>query len=254
VGERRESEPKHVGEMRASELISFAPDLGVTTLGQVDDLYVVVSRALGRGQVIVSGALDAWKYRDESEGFDAYWRSLVWDAAAAAGPAVRVAADRSLVGPGERVRIQIEQQSLREPAVQLAAEGRYDCDSERGVLRVWPEPRPGTFSSEFYPRSARQCRIDVAIDGVSGTTSIAIRDDVRVAAAAGDRLASAVAAYGGTVVRHGDEGQLLSRVRQLPPERFERRDAYPMRPPWWFVPFTACLAGEWLLRRRAGLS
>jgi paraquat-inducible protein B len=34
----------------------------------------------------------------------------------------------------------------------------------------------------------------------------------------------------------------------------EQQAFRPMRSPYWLIPFVACLAGEWWLRRRTGLS
>jgi hypothetical protein len=53
--------------------------------------------SIGRGRLIVSGALDAWRYRDRDHAaFDRIWRSLAADAATRpAGPAATVAPIRS---------------------------------------------------------------------------------------------------------------------------------------------------------------
>jgi hypothetical protein len=250
IDEHREAEPTLVDALRATETIAFDTGLGSTVLGKTGERAVVVAQALGRGRVIVSGALDAWKYRDDA--FDAFWRSLVWDATVAAGPTVRVTPRPGLVEPHQRVRVEVELQTLRPLAPQVEVEGRYTCASESGALRLWPEPRPGVFAGSFHPRAAGDCQVVVIADGISAATSLAVKDRVRTVIPSEDRLEGAIAAHGGIVVSQGDEGALLERLRQSLPRDRESRHYYPMRTPWWLVPFVACLSGEWLLRRRAG--
>jgi hypothetical protein len=62
--------------------------------------------AVGRGRLVVSGALDAWRYRDRNaDGFDRFWRAVVAEMAASApaapaAPAPDAAPDtRDLLGP-----------------------------------------------------------------------------------------------------------------------------------------------------------
>jgi hypothetical protein len=47
---------------------------------------------VGRGQLLISGQLDAWRYRDrDAAAFDTYWRRAVAEAATAAQQAARAA-------------------------------------------------------------------------------------------------------------------------------------------------------------------
>lgn len=70
---------------------------------------------------------------------------------------------------------------------------------------------------------------------------------------AGPPLALLAATHGGVDVapdRLADFERLLRSSVVGPPSQLERR---PMRSLWWMIPFTACLNGEWWLRRRRGL-
>jgi hypothetical protein len=62
---------------------------------------------VGRGRLIVSGALDAWRYRDrDADSFDRFWRLTIASAAAATPPAVATPAEaqpaRQGLAPDER--------------------------------------------------------------------------------------------------------------------------------------------------------
>ena len=251
--EGRVTDPQPVGPLRATELVTFDNAFGATTLYHAGDRAVVISRALGRGRVIVSGALDAWRYRDAGDSFDGFWQSLGWDAAAAAGPALRLTTDRSLVRPHEDVRVEIETQTLSDLGDELTATGRYDCGNDAGALRLWPGPRRGTFAARFQPRAAGACHLYATVGDWSATTPLLVKDDARTPDPGDSRLEGAVTAYGGLVVDQGREDELVARVRERLPQQRELAEIHPMRSPWWIVPLVMCLGSEWLLRRRTGM-
>jgi hypothetical protein len=61
---------------------------------------VIWRMPVGSGQVIVSGAFDAWRYRDTAQStFDATWRDLVDEAASAREPRLDLQPSRTLVTP-----------------------------------------------------------------------------------------------------------------------------------------------------------
>ena len=108
AGERQLTRPQAVGPLQITEAITFASGrAGMNTLAALDTQPVIVLRAVGRGHVIVSGALDAWRARDDGR-FAAFWGSLVSDAALAAGPDVEVALEPALAVPGEHVRVTLD--------------------------------------------------------------------------------------------------------------------------------------------------
>jgi hypothetical protein len=68
------------------------------------------------------------------------------------------------------------------------------------------------------------------------------------------RLDALAAAYGAALVDPDVEADVRSRLRDSITASVEPGRIYPMRSPWWLLPFTLCLGGEWWLRRRSGLS
>ena len=253
VRERLEPNPVQAGMLETREILSFERSSGVIPIATAGDDAVVVWWGLGRGRVIVSGALDAWKFRAGDNGFETFWRSVVWDAAMAAGPPVRVSADRSIVRPGDEIRVEATLQSMTELGGEVGAVGSVECGGERAFLRLWPQPRPGVFSGTFLARGTGDCRIQVTLAGQDGETHVAVRPDVRRPAPDGVDVSAAMAAHGGLVVASGNEAELLNRVREALPPQPGLLETYPMRSVWWIVPFVTALGTEWLLRRRAGL-
>ena len=127
------------------------------------------------------------------------------------------------------------------------------CGDETWPVRLWPEGRPGVFSATVVAARDGRCTIDARLDDVdTGTASLLVASDAIPIRSEGAALATTVAAYGGTLVRRGEEAILADAVHRAVPPARETRPSHPMRSVWWLVPFVACLAGEWWLRRRAG--
>ena len=91
--ERLTSEPQSVGPLQATELLVYPPEGGHhSVMAHAGEMPVIVAIPTGAGRIIVSGAMDAWRYRDDDGGpstplrasaFDRFWRSLVAEGAAA---------------------------------------------------------------------------------------------------------------------------------------------------------------------------
>jgi hypothetical protein len=91
------------------------------------------------------------------------------------------------------------------------------------------------------------------VDERSVTGSIAIVDrPARGTAATLAKLGRQARASGGVIAKAGEEQAVAS---QLAGAATMSRvvSVYPMRTPWWILPFAACLSAEWWLRRRDGL-
>jgi hypothetical protein len=259
VGERREAEPQAAGLLRASEWLTFEASRGLTSIASIGQQPVVVSRAIGRGRVIVSGALDAWRFRQANDGFDTFWTSLAWDASVVAGPPLRVDTDHIVARTGTEVQVAVELQTMSATAPQgstleVVASGHIQCDGERKILRLWPGARPGTFSGTLRVDQEGDCTVTATVAGVTNHALVTIRDDLSGIAASTRRLESIAAAYGAPFVTPDTDDELVARVREQQTGRREVVDQRPMRSPYWLVPFVLCLAGEWWLRRRSGLS
>jgi hypothetical protein len=254
--ERREAKPVAVGGLQAAELLIFSPSaVGTTILASAGADPIVLSRAMGRGRLIVSGALDAWRFRDLKGGFSRFWTSLVADAAAAAGKAVEVTLQASVVAPGDRTNVNVTWQTMEEIGPDIAADAAVRCANGDGFARLWPGPRPGVFSGTIEVTGSGRCDVDVSIDGARdrGNARFLVASDVRRPSGDARHLTAAVAAHGGLVVDASDIAPLVTRSREIREETRHSRETHPMRSPWWIVPFAACLSAEWWLRRRAEL-
>jgi hypothetical protein len=254
MAEHRDAAPRLLGVLRASEWVTFEPAFGVTAMAAVDQQPVIVDRPVGRGRVVVSGALDAWKYRQADDGFETFWTTLVWDAAALSGPPLRLETDRVVARHGETINMTVALHSLAAQPSSVTAESAIDCDGRREMLRLWPGPRPGTFTATFRGSTDGPCVITANVNGVRGSTPVTIRDDLRPLPLNGGRLDAVTRAHGGVVVSVGHEDELSSRVRERLTSRFESVTRHPTRSPFWMLLFITCLALDWWLQRRSGLS
>jgi hypothetical protein len=250
VAERHEPQARTVGALRTTEWLTFAPAVGVMTIAAIDEQPVIVARAFGRGRVVVSGALDAWRYRQANDGFAAFWTSLAWDAATAAGSLLRVETDQVIARPGEEVVVTAEGQA----DATAAAEGAIDCGDDRSFLRLWPGPRPGTFRGSLRVNREAECLISVTVDGVTGTTPVTFRDDLQRLPSEDGQLDALAAAHNAALVTDANRDELRTQVREQLASQHESVPVRPMRSPWWLLPFALCLGGEWWLRRQSGLS
>jgi hypothetical protein len=255
AGQQREAQPRDVGLLRVREWLTFEPGPAATTVAAIAGQPVVMSRAVGGGRVIVSGALDAWRFRDTTSSFNAFWTGLAWEAAMAAGKPLHLTAEQVLARSGEPVRLEAEWQSIDRVPMQLGASGSMTCEDRRGPVRWWPGGRPGTFEAVVRPTGDRQCEVSVTIGELTTLLPLAVRTEVHRGTVNADALAAAVQAHGGVVVENeDDERLLLARASAQLPAAETSALTWPMRSPYWLIVFTGCLSCEWWLRRRAGLS
>lgn len=248
--------------LRASELLLAPRDVGgVDPLALVrhgaDDRTVVASLLRGAGRIVVSGALDAWRYRADPEAaFDIFWRALVADAAAAAPPRVAVSVEPPVVRPGDAVIVSVSLrptefdqagEAIDLPAIKaelIAGEGGAE------MIRLWPGAAPGTYEGRTRAPRAGAYLASVSVNGASADAPLLIADDVIHAASRSSRaLAFAAASSVGALVADVDE--LTSRMTAMTAADVEQRTR-PMRSPWWILPFAGALCAEWALRRRGG--
>ncbi len=257
TSERREADAHQVGLLRASELVTFdASAAGVTVLEAVEGRPVVLSSARGRGRMVISGALDAWRYRDGTGQFNRFFTALVAAAAEAAGQSLQVTLDDGVIGPGQRTSVEVEWRAIEEipSAVVAAAELRCDNGSVAPV-RLWPGARRGVFMGTVHAMSLGSCTVEASIvqpSQLSASAALLVTEHRFRPLGNPSALDGAIAAHGGVIVDEGSEAAIVARVRERLPAQRELRDGRPMRSPWWIVPFAVCLGGEWWLRRRSG--
>lgn len=242
-------ETQEFSGLRASEWLEFAPGPGIAPIGN-DRSHTIVSRAAGRGRVMASGLLDAWRYRDDP-GFALFWTALAADAAVAAGDVVTVRATPRLALPGEPVGVDVRWQWADPVEARVAAEARYACVDDEGMLRLWPGAAPGTFAGTLRPAGDGPCRITATINGVTGVGTVVVARDAPVPPAP-DALRAAIDAHGGQLVTSGDEAALAAHARRVLPPTRGPVESHPMRSIWWIIPFASALGYEWWDRRRRG--
>jgi hypothetical protein len=255
AGQQRDAQPREVGLLRVREWLTFESGAGTTSLATLGSDPIVMSRAVGRGQVIVSGALDAWRLRDGTSSFNTFWTGLAWQAAVAAGTPLQVRAERVLARPGEPIRVEAELQSIERVPKELSASGSMTCEGQREAVRWWPGGWPGLFEGIVRPRGNGACELVVTINGVTTTFPLAVQNEVRRGAVREGALEAAMQAHGAVVAGIGElESSILARANAQLPATETSASTWPMRSPYWLIVFALCLASEWWLRRRAGLS
>lgn len=219
--------------------------------------------AVGAGQLIVSGALDAWRYRDPAvSAFDSFWRTAIAAAADAAVPPVTISLGNSMLAPDERTGISV---TLRDASLATVARNRgvratvaasLETPEGRVPIRLWPDGPVGTFRGSFRAPGARGTyRVVVAGDGSRADVPIIVAPSISRPIADDSELVSAWAgSRGGTSVPATRLEQLTPALERALRPAPRRETWYPMRSAWWIIPFTVALGVEWLWRRRRGLA
>jgi len=236
--------------IRASELLVLragAPlaDRIAWTSG-ADASPVVLEMPRGDGRLVVSGALDAWRFRADDDGaFDRFWQSTIAGLALAVRPPIDVTVVPPILKPGERGDIIVR---ARGTPVRASIDGR--------PIRLWPEAEAGVFRGSFTAgdadgRSTVVARVDGATPA-STLRAVIVSGDARhpfPATAPLSMLSSSRQGIDVTPDRIDTLEQFVRRTAPPPPATITR---HPMQSPWWMIPFAACLSIEWYLRRRSG--
>lgn len=251
-------------EFAAPTTVPAAAEIGATVGAGAARRPIVVNVPVGAGRFILSGMLDAWRYRGapESSAFDAFWRDVVGRAADATPPPLGVQLSTTALAPGDQTTLDI---TIRDVALssisgagvdtRVSAELRAASASSPAAVRLWPAG-PGRFTASVRaPSAAGTYRIDVSDGTHSASVPFVVVADAKRPTPDNRELAQAWAASrGGTTLDAPDAAALLTAVDQLahPSQRSERW--HPMRSGWWILPFAVLLGAEWWLRRRADLA
>jgi hypothetical protein len=219
---------------------------------------VIWESAVGAGRLIVSGALDAWRYRDPSaSSFDRFWRTLIAGVAATAPPVVSAMATPRIAKPGEAVDVSavVRDAALGSPSDSSVRASISATLEPNTSVALWPNADVGQFSGALRaPREPGTYGITVTSDAGSATVPLVVSGDVHLAQPLSRDLSKAWAtARGGRIFDAANIGQLpeaLSTAIRAPSELVTW---HPLRSAWWIVPFVLALSGEWWLRRRRGL-
>lgn len=246
--------PEPIGPLRASEMLRLERAPAVSTvLGASGSSPAIVDLPRGEGHVIVSGAMDAWRYRAEGpDTFDRFWTSLVADAAVV-GSGLRIDLETTLAAAGERVPFTARARSMA-GADAVEARVTFRCEGVETPVRVWPAGEPTVFTGELPAVERGPCEIAATVGAQSATTALAVAArPQRGVETTLDDLASNTRAVGGVVIDAGKEAELAAALDDSTAESSQFVFVRPMHAAWWIVPFAGCLAAEWWLRRRNGL-
>ena len=155
------------GRRAASEVVSMGVHpRGGRALATVDGAPVILSWPVGDGQIVFSGALDAWRYRaDPKSRLGQFWRNELLSAAFNAPPPVRIDVQPAVVRPGECVRLNVRLRRTEWVGVLRATSGHEtrlpaiearvsDPSGKLETIRLWPDAETGTFRGEVHRRRA----------------------------------------------------------------------------------------------------
>ncbi|MGH9720844.1 MAG: hypothetical protein ACRD8O_11575, partial [Bryobacteraceae bacterium] len=223
---------------------------------------VVWKSAVGPGRIVVSGALDAWRFRAAANsGFDEFWQTVIAEAAAASPAAIDIDIAKRILAPGETTDVVV---TLRDIALAGASSDRpirasvaatVEAEDRRFDLRLWPDGRAGRFRGTLKaPGAPGTYRVAASSGDVSAEAPIIVASVVsHIEAEEHDLLRAWTAATGGATLTASQLQALSSKVE------LELRPAprhvtwHPMRSAWWILPFAGALTAELWHRRRRGL-
>ena len=251
------AQPAVLGPLRATELLRP----GALGIGAVPLAPLVIATPAGDGRIIVSGAMDAWRYRDaDAAAFDRFWTTVAADGARLAAR-LRVEFGEPIGQPGGRMPFTVRYRSMRAPA-SIEASAIARCAGRAQNVRLWPAGSLQTLHGEVAIPAAATCTVEVAVNDVRVVRGFAIAAaPSRPIAETFAGLERAVHASGGVVTDEDDIGVRLRSVGASARSAFAKATArqaavesvHPMRSPFWILPFAGLLSIEWWLRRRKGL-
>ena len=231
---------------RAGEVQPFAPRDGDVALATIDGrggVDVVVERPLGRGRVVVSGALDGWRWRDD--GFDRFWTDTVVRLARASGPPAAVRPLPAGVGR-DGGRFAVVQRGVADgaswPAIAMPASSS---------LRARPSPSGGAWIVDVATGTA-PLPLDVAVGDRRASAAWHGATTIPAAPPSWPRLERLAVVSGGRVIAGADAVTAMAAAVDAVRPRPVPVTWYPMRAWWWFVPVALALGVDWWRRRRAG--
>jgi hypothetical protein len=261
--ERLLTAPESIGPLRASEILSTDSVVAASTVlgragspapGNADGSASIVMTPSGNGRTIISGAMDAWRYRHlDAAGFDRFWRSLVAEAAGA-GEALRIDLPASLAASGDRLPVTMRLHTL-EPLSAIEARMTVRCGAGPDMpMRLWPSGSAGEFAGEIAIGTGGSCEVNGAVSGKTAHAVVAVAAQPRHGVDATlAKLERDARATGGVFAAAGDEAAIGRALDAQSSESSQIVSVHPLRSPWWILPFAGCLSAEWWLRRRAGL-
>ena len=212
---------------------------------------------VGLGQLVVSGAFDAWRFRDSSQSrFDATWRDLIGELANQRQMALELRLSRSLTLPRAVTTVEVTPRDTANATPIVATIRPTDAPTDSAVSLSLEAGTSGVRQVTMRAPAKPGHYEVLAVQGLDSVRSPLVVA-ARVARDADDNpmlLAAWAASRGGQVIAR-DSVASLSRVLESVLRPVPRiTEWHPMRSPWWVVPFALALAAEWWMRRRRGLA
>jgi hypothetical protein len=247
--------------IRASEMLvarATMPGAIVLASGKASGDAVILLMPRGIGRMVLSGALDAWRYRSDDDGaFDRFWRSTIAGVGLETPPPVRVQMFPAVARPGQTVRVTAQ---VNRSAAGMQSESplkmiaRVD-DSD--PVRLWPDAAVDAYSGSFSAPDAGIHHVTVSAAGAGaadavGSAFVRVDPDARQAEPVLPSLAMLAASHRGIDVSPERLADLEDAVRRLEAPPSVREPRHPMRSALWIAPFAGCLCAEWWVRRRRG--
>ncbi|MDP2054496.1 MAG: hypothetical protein Q8L75_12725 [Acidobacteriota bacterium] len=251
--EHLEASPSAVGRLRASETLRLVRATPFdTVLGAIADRPVIIVSPVGRGRVVVSGAMDAWRHRDADGGaFDRFWRSLVLESASA-GEALQIDVRQPIAAPGAHVPFTVRHRQMAAALPRTVTASATCGAGAAGPIRLWPHGATGVFNGAVPMEGGEPCELRVEVEeGPVAARGIAVTTGATGSVTAVMRELERIAAQSGGGI--GDAGTATETLAGMLQPGAAPTPSHPMRSPWWMSPFVACLGLEWWLRRRSGL-
>lgn len=218
---------------------------------------------VGAGRLMVSGALDAWRYRDPAtSNFDVFWRTRIAELGAAASPNLVVRVPDSVVPPDARTEVEVV---VRDAAladltggdtVRTTIAATIDSPAGEVPVHLWPAGEPGRFRGVVRaPNEPGDYRVRVTNGDAQARALIAVESSPAHASPdEADLVAAWTRAHGGRIFEAEEVDRLAGSLLDTLQPTSRRVPWHPMRSAWWIVPFTLALGLEWWLRRRRGLA
>jgi hypothetical protein len=242
--------------LQASELLvlrSLTPgsDIVARVPGS-DGSPVIVSMPRGDGCLMLSGAMDAWRFRaNDSAAFDRFWQSAIAGLALAVPPPIALRVDPPILLPGERGEVTVRVRSHDVGAVSASLDGDQP-------IRLIPDAGVGVYRGRFVAReTAGRSTVEVratAAQPLSASRTLLVQPDARrLRATTASSLGLLSASHRGIDVTPEHLADLTRFLRGAVTSPRAPLVRHPMRSTWWILPFVLCLSAEWWLRRRRGL-
>lgn len=255
---------EHSNDVRASEfLIAHDTPAAVDIVAAIERsgarAPVSLTWTHGAGRMLLWGALDAWRFRAESDGaFVRFWQAAAADLALAAPQRIEVSLSPRVAAVGEPVTVRA---TVR--PTEFAGEGDRIAIPPVGAtlvspaggekpVRLWPTAEPGVFEGTATAPAAGSHEVRVTAGRHVGRAPMDVTlEPRRVFIEDAEAMALVPTWTGGVAARADDLRPLEDHLRALAgaPEPVTVR---PLRSAWWIALFAACLSAEWAMRRRRG--